>query len=107
MLPTRQWENCGNSEPSTSTMGDSYRRQSTSEDKNRGLGVAPKGGVDTGPQDRRNLKSRGLGVAPNGGVDAGPRDRRDLINKGLGVAPKEGVDTGPHDGKDIFNNNNF
>ena len=107
MLPTRQWEDCGNSEPSTSTMGDSYRRQSTSEDKNRGLGVAPKGGVDTGPQDRRNLKSRGLGVAPNGGVDAGPRDRRDPINRGLDVAPKKGVDIGPHDGGDIFNSNNF
>jgi len=79
MLPTRQWENCGNSEPSTSTMGDNYRKQSISEDKNRGLGVAPTG-VDAGPRDRRNLKSRGLGVASNGGVDAGPRDRRDIFN---------------------------
>ena len=61
-------------------MGDGYRRQGTSEDLNRGLGVAPKKGVDTGPQDRRNL-----------------------ISRGLGVAPKEGVDTGPHDGGDIFN----
>ena len=80
MLPTRQCEDCGNTEPSTSTMEDDSRRQSTSEDINRGLGVAPKEGVDTGPQDRRNLKSRGLGVAPNGGVDAGPQDRRDIFN---------------------------
>ena len=60
------------------------RWQGSSEDINRGLGVAPKEGVDTGPQDRRNL-----------------------INRGLGVAPKEGVDTGPHDGGDIFNSNSF
>ena len=65
-------------------MGDGYRRQGTSEDINRGLGVAPKEGVD-----------------------AGPRDRRDPINRGLDVAPKKGVDIGPHDGGDIFNNNNF
>ena len=84
MLPTLQCEDCGSTEPSTSTMGDGYRRQGTSEDINRGLGVAPKEGVDTGPQDRRNL-----------------------INRGLGVAPKEGVDTGPHDGGDIFNSNSF
>ena len=84
MLPTRQWEDRGSTEPSTSTMEDDYRRQGTSEDINRGLGVAPKEGVDTGPRDRRNL-----------------------INRGLGVAPKEGVDTGPHDGGDIFNSNNF
>ena len=83
MLPTRHCEDCGSTEPSTSTMGDDYRGQSTSEDINRGLGVAPKEGVDTGPQDGRNL-----------------------IN-GLGVAPTEGVDTGPHDGGDIFDNSSF
>ena len=97
MLPPRQREDRGSTEPSISTMEDSYRRQSTGEDVNNGLGVAPKGGVDTGPQDRRDLKSRGLGVAPNGGVDAGPRDRKDPINRGLDVAPKKGVDIGPHD----------
>ena len=59
MLPTRQWENCGNSEPSTSTMGDNYRKQSISEDKNRGLGVAPKEGVDTGPHDGGDIFNHG------------------------------------------------
>ena len=77
MLPTRQWEDRGSTEPSTSTMEDDSRRQGTSEDISRGLGVAPKEGVD-----------------------AGPRDRKDPINRGLGVAPKRGVDTGPHDGGD-------